>query len=225
MMEINKAYLTINQYSRPNIDMGTVKGVVIHWVANPNTRGIANRNYFEGLKVGKKNSKGDYIYGSSHYIVGLEGEVIAPIPETEVAYHASTANKDHIGIEVCHPDWGGKFSDATYQSLIELTADICKRYELDPLTAIIRHYDVTSKDCPRYYVKNPLSWEQLKKDVKGKILLETIDKIKIELNGRVKEVAAVNIQGYNYVKLRDLADDKIEVSYDAERKFPIITAK
>ena len=225
-MEINKAYLTINQYSRPNIAMGTVKGVVIHWVANPNTSSIANRNYFEVLKVGKKNSKGEYIYGSSHYIVGLEGEVIASIPETEVAYHASTANKTHIGIEVCHPDWGGKFSDAIYQSLIELIADICKRYELDPLTTIIRHYDVTGKDCPRYYVKNPLAWEQLKKDVKGKLNPPQVEnKIKIELNGIVKEVVAINIEGTHYVKLRDLADNKIKISYNAEIKLPIIKVK
>ncbi len=224
-MEIKKEYLTTNKYSRSGNKINSIKGIVVHWVANPASTALANRNYFEGLKVGKKNSKGEYIYGSSHYIVGLGGEVVAPIPETEVAYHASIANGSYVGIEVCHLDWGGKFSDATYQSLIALTVDICKRYELDPLTAVIRHYDVTGKDCPRYYVKNPLAWEQLKKDVKDKMLIETIDKIKIELNGTVKEVAAVNMQGYNYMKLRDLADDKIEVSYDAERKLPIIKMK
>ena len=116
-MEIKKDYLTANKYSRPGIKLNTVKGIVIHWVANPASTALANRNYFEGLKVGKKNSKGDYIYASSHYIVGLDGEVFSCIPETEVAYHASNANKEHIGIEVCHPDWQGKFLDLLIKPL------------------------------------------------------------------------------------------------------------
>lgn len=221
-MDIKNEYLTVNAYSRPGIKLNTVKGIVIHWVANPNTTAQANRNYFEGLKVGKKNSKGEYIYASSHYIIGLKGEIIGCIPETEVAYHASNANGDHIGIEVCHPDWEGKFLAGTYQTLIELVADVCKRYSLDPLKDIKRHYDVTGKDCPRYYVKNPSAWEQLKKNVKDKMAGQSLEKIKIELNGNIKEIAAINIEGNNFVKLRDLADDKIKVIYDTERKIPVV---
>ena len=219
-MQIAKELLTLNQYSRPSIPMKAVKGIVVHWVANPTSTALANRNYFEGLKVGKKNSKGDYIYASSHYIVGLEGEVISCIPETEEAYHASDANKDHIGIEVCHPDWSGKFSEVTYKALIELIIDICKRYGLNPLRDVIRHYDVTGKDCPRYYVQNLSAWEQLKKDADKGITGSTVSKIKVELNGKIKEIDAINIEGFHYVKLRDLADGKIKVSYDSERKLP-----
>ena len=29
---------------------------------------------------------------------------------------------------------------------------------------IIRHYDVTGKDCPRYFVANEQAWEQFKMD-------------------------------------------------------------
>ena len=224
-MEINKEHLTVNKYSRPGSKMSSVKGIVIHWVANPNTTAIANRNYFESLKTGKKNTKGDYIFASSHYIVGLNGEIIECIPETEVAYHASNANSTHIGIEVCHPDWDGKFSDVTYQALVELAIDICKRYSLDPLTDIKRHFDITGKDCPRYYVKNPVAWEQVKKDVNDRMKGVGQSNIKLELNGILKEVTAININGMNYIKLRDLADEKINVSYDAQRKLPIINVE
>lgn len=224
-MIITHEYLTINHYSRPHIPIEKVKGIVIHWVANPGSTAQANRNYFEGLKIGKKNSKGEYIYASSHYIVGLKGEIIGCIPETEVAYHASNANGDHIGIEVCHPDWQGQFSEITYQTLIELTADICKRYQLDPMKDIIRHYDVTGKDCPRYYIKNPEAWERLKKGVNDKMAVKSLNTMKIEINGDVKEIAAIHIEGNNYVKLRDLADEKIKVSYDVERKLPIINVE
>ena len=30
---------------------------------------------------------------------------------------------------------------------------------------VIRHYDVTGKECPLYYVRNPEAWEQFKADL------------------------------------------------------------
>lgn len=151
--------LTINPYSRPGTKLKQVKNIVVHWVGNANSTAMANRNYFESLKEKKS-------FASSHYIVGLNGEVIQCVPEGEIAYHANNANSYSIGIEVCHPDWQGKFSDVTYKALIELLVDLCKRYSLEPTTSIIRHYDVTKKLCPKYYVENNGAWLQLKQDVK-----------------------------------------------------------
>lgn len=62
-------------------------------------------------------------------------------------------NEDSIGIEVCHPDAEGEFNDITYQSVIKLTAELCKQYGLNE-NDVIRHYDVTGKICPRYYVEH-----------------------------------------------------------------------
>lgn len=45
-----------------------------------------------------------------------------------------------------------------------------KEYGLDE-TNLIRHYDVTGKLCPLYYVQNPEAWDQLKTDV-GEALAE-----------------------------------------------------
>lgn len=161
-MEIKQALLTKNIYSRPGTKLSRVKKVVIHWVGNANSTAQANRNYFESLKTKK-------IYASAHYIIGLEGEILQCIPENEIAYHATVANGYSIGIENCHPRWDGKFNEKTYNSLIELCVDICKRYNLDPEKDIIRHYDVTKKECPRYYVKNMDAWLKLKADVKAQM--------------------------------------------------------
>ena len=30
---------------------------------------------------------------------------------------------------------------------------------------VIRHYDVTGKECPRYFVQNPQAWEQFLADL------------------------------------------------------------
>lgn len=164
-MEIQQKLLTVNQYSRPGTKLKQVKNIVVHWVGNANSTAIANRNYFESLKERKS-------FASSHYIIGLQGEIIQCVPESEIAYHANNANSYSIGIEVCHPDWQGKFSEITYKSLINLLADLCKRYSLEPTTAIIRHYDVTKKLCPKYYVEHSGAWLQLKQDVKVAIGIE-----------------------------------------------------
>lgn len=164
-MQIKEMFITPNKYSRPQKKIGQIKNIVIHWIGNAGTTAENNAKYFDGLKVGKKNSAGDYIYASSHYIIGNDGVVVRCVPENEVAYHASDANNYSIGIEICHPDNTGKYTDAAYKVLIELLVDLCKRYKLEPTQAIIRHYDVTGKDCPRYYVKNPNEWKKLKQDV------------------------------------------------------------
>lgn len=163
-MEIQERLLTINPYSRSGEKQGTIKNIIVHWCGNAKSTAIANRNYFESLKDSHKT------YASSHYIIGLNGEIIRCIPENEVAFHAGShsMNRKSIGIEDCHPDWEGKFNEATYNSLVELCADICKRYNLG-IDAIIRHYDVTGKECPRYYVRNEQEWIKFKNDVANKL--------------------------------------------------------
>lgn len=160
-MKITEKYLTKNPYSRPGTKLTSVKNIVVHYVGNPNTSAIANRNYFESLK-----DKG--VYASSQYIIGLNGEIIKCMPESEVAYHAGnyTVNCNSIGIECCHPDSSGKFNSLTYNALIELLKDLCKRYRLNS-SNVIRHYDVTGKMCPLFYVKNPSEWTKLKNAVNG----------------------------------------------------------
>lgn len=50
------------------------------------------------------------------------------------------------------PDDTGKFNDSTYQSLIQLTTWLIGRYDLG-IENVIRHYDVTGKNCPKYFVE------------------------------------------------------------------------
>lgn len=156
--------LTPNKKSRPQIQLKKVTKIAVHYVGNAGSSAVANRNYFESLKDGE-------IYASAHYIVGLNGEIIRCVPETEIAYATYAANNYSISIENCHSDPNGKFNSDTRNSLIALCADICKRYNLNPLTDIIRHYDVPKdngyrKPCPLYWVENPSDFEKFKKEVK-----------------------------------------------------------
>lgn len=168
-MQIQQKFLTPNKYSRPQIKLNNISKIAVHYVGNPGTTAIANRNYFDGLKnqisdsTGKwrLNKDGSYMYYkgekvalryvSSHFIVGLSGEIIQCIPTNEWSYCTNQANSYSISIECCHPDSSGKFTSATEQSLAELCAYLCKKLGLDPVKDIIRHYDVTGKQCPLYW--------------------------------------------------------------------------
>ncbi len=156
--ELDVELLTINPYSRPGTALEEVNGIVVHYTANPGTGAIQNRDYFEGLKDSGET------YASSHFVIGLEGEIVQCIPCNEISYASNERNNDTISIECCIPDETGKFNDATYASLVELTSWLCRRYGLDA-DDVIRHYDVTGKMCPKYYVEHEDAWEQFKSDL------------------------------------------------------------
>lgn len=156
--ELDVELLTINPYSRPGTALEKVNGIVVHYTANPGSGAIQNRNYFEGLKDSQTT------YASSHFIIGLDGEIVQCIPCSEIAYASNKRNSDTISIECCIPDETGKFNPATYDALVELTSWLCTRYGITS-DAVIRHYDVTGKLCPKYYVEHEDAWEQFKKDI------------------------------------------------------------
>ena len=164
---VQEDYLPLNEWSRPGTELPQIKGVVIHYVGNPGTTAQANRNYFASLATGR-----DGVYASSHFVVGLEGEVIACVPLTEIAYASNTRNDDTVAIEVCHPDEMGQFAPVTYDRVVELTAWLCETFRLDPRTDVIRHYDVSGKICPKYYVDEPAAWDQLLADVESRMAAE-----------------------------------------------------
>lgn len=160
--EYDVQLLSVNEYSRPGIPLEKINGIVVHYTANPGTTAQQNRDYFEGLSISGETSV------SSHFIVGIEGELIQCIPCNEIAYASNERNADTVSIECCISDETGKFSDATYQTLIHLLAWLVGRYHLET-DDVIRHYDVTGKNCPKYYVENESAWQSLKADVKNYI--------------------------------------------------------
>ena len=164
-MTIQEMFLTPNKYSRPQIPLKEVKKIAVHYVGNPNTSALANRNYFENCKEGGR-------YVSSHYVVGLKGEVIQCIPLDEWSYCTNQANGYSISIECCHPKSDGVFNDNTYVSLCELCAMLLKKYNLT-VNDLIRHYDVTQKQCPLHWSPTKYQsqavatarWNRFKQDV------------------------------------------------------------
>ena len=140
---VEQDILPLNPYSRPGTPLETIDGVVVHYVGNPGTSAAANRSFFANLALTHET------YASAHFIVGLEGEVLQCVPLAEIAYCSSQANDHTVSIEVCHADEAGEFSAETMASLLRLTAWLCEEFDLAPAD-VIRHYDVTGKDCPKW---------------------------------------------------------------------------
>lgn len=151
---VDQQFLDEGTAARPLTALEDINGIVIHYVANPGSSAKANRNYFN-----KPDTK-----VSSHFVIGLDGEVIQCVPLFEQSVASNFRNGDTIAIEVCHPDETGEFNAATMTSLIKLTSwltDTCRLSRDD----VIRHYDITGKMCPKYYVENEGAWENFLKQI------------------------------------------------------------
>jgi N-acetylmuramoyl-L-alanine amidase len=176
-MKITQNLLTKNQFSRPGTLLKSVRGIVLHWVANPGSTALGNRNYFENLKDQPYKTEQEQKkarFASAHFIIGLRGEVIQCLPENEIAYHVGAKeykpdavknlgtypNNSTVGIELCHEDWTGIFNPETIASAIALVVDLLERHKLTA-NDVYRHFDITGKDCPRYYVLNEGAWDNL----------------------------------------------------------------
>ena len=140
--------------SRTGLPLDGINNIVVHYVGNPQTTAQQNRDYYN-------HQDSDVC---SHFVVGIDGEIIMCVPLVERSSASNDRNHDTISIEVCHPDESGKFTDESYASLIKLVDWLMDTFDMKP-DDVIRHYDVTGKECPLYYVKNPDAWEQFKRDL------------------------------------------------------------
>ena len=138
--DIDVELLTPNEYSRPGIATNKITGIVVHYTANPGATAMNNRDYFEGLK------DSHITKASSNFVVGLEGEIVQCVPTWET----------------------GIFNKKTYQSMVDLCAWLCLKFDLDE-NDVIRHYDVTGKICPKYFVENEDAWRKFKSDIGTKL--------------------------------------------------------
>ena len=162
---IEEKYLSVHENSRPGYKLESIKNIVVHYVANPNTTALQNWKYFENSKPGT----------SAHFIIDLDGSILQCMPLDEVAWAIGTpeGNYTSISIECCHPDSTGKFTEATYESLVKLVSWLCAKFDLTE-QEVKRHYDyprttdsgfVWHKQCPLYYVNHPEEWEAFKEDL------------------------------------------------------------
>lgn len=144
--------------ARTGVKLVEINNIVIHYVGNPESTAQNNRDYFNKIDTEV----------CSHFVIGLDGEIIQCVPLDEKSNASNNRNLDTISIEVCHPDDSGKFTDVTYASLVKLTAWLCDNSRLKA-SDVIRHYDITGKECPKYFVTNEAEWKKFLEDVKTEL--------------------------------------------------------
>ena len=191
-MRIVEELLSINEYTRPGRKRPDTLALILHWVENPGQSAGGVWNYWE-YEVAKLER-----WASANYVIGLDGEVLSTVPEDEIAYHVGSDGIDPasgriytdwarerfgkyaidydrwspnyctIGIELCHVNWQGRFTEATLDSARELCGILCHEWKLDPMREIGTHFGVVGcKRCPRWFVERPEEFERFKKEVAG----------------------------------------------------------
>lgn len=197
-MKIEQRLLTPNEWSRPQLKIRELKAIVIHWTANPNANAKQNWLFFEAKKTGMGG------YGSAHYIIGQDGEIIQAIPNNEIAYHCGTDKEDPesgqiyttyarkkfghyavhfqttspnfctLGIELCPTDYDGHFTEKTINAAVELCAYLCIKHSLTADDITTHHEIVGWKDCPRLWTNQPELLDAFRKSVADALLRQGV---------------------------------------------------
>ena len=162
--EMIEKFMKINKYGRPGTKRRRTTKIAFHFTGQHDVSAKNTVSYFSNVVANGYRVNGRYIYASSHLVMGLEGEIYHIIPFNEIAYTTNSANAYSVGVECATTGSDDHYTDKEYVSMIKTGAWLAKLYGLDPRKDFIRHYDVTGKICPRYFVNHKSQWEQFKLD-------------------------------------------------------------
>jgi N-acetylmuramoyl-L-alanine amidase CwlA len=141
-----------------------VHWIVLHFTANNGDTAQNNADYF--AREGGLNA-------SAHYFVDTE-RIVQSVKDGDTAWHCGKErggsyyndcrNANSIGIEMCSVIRNGVYviPEETMKRAAKLTRELMAKYHV-PVSRVCRHYDVTHKDCPEPWVRNPKQWENFKK--------------------------------------------------------------
>ena len=124
---------------------GKVQYIVVHYTAGHNDNPVNNGKYFGRADVG----------ASAHYFVDAD-TIVASVPEDYIAWHCGGAyyycdcrNSNSIGVEICTRYTNGEywFDPAAVEHAAEFVRYLMRKHNV-PLDHVIRHFDVTPKNCP-----------------------------------------------------------------------------
>ena len=155
--------LPINQYitttNRNISNRSNIQYLAIHYVGAVSSA-LANAKYFYSTYRG----------ASAHYFVD-DNSIYQVVLDKDIAWHVGAnsyrhpycRNSNSLGIEMCCFNNNGKLdiTETTVQNTVELAAYICKKYGIT-IDRVIRHYDVTGKNCPAPMVEDPARWTDFK---------------------------------------------------------------
>ena len=151
--------------------------LVIHFTANDGDTAKNNADYFTNSNIST----------STHYFVD-EKEVWQSVRDADIAWHCGTKgtyfhpycrNANSIGIELCSRIKNGKyyFQAGTVENAVQLARSLMQKYGIAP-DHVVRHYDVTHKNCPAPFVENVAAWQDFKRRLTEEVDDMTADEVK-----------------------------------------------
>lgn len=138
-----------------------IEYIVIHYTSNLGDTAKNNADYFAREALNNK--------ASAHFFVD-ESEVWSSVPTWRIAYHCGAKayrhphcrNTNSIGVEICMLDKHAVVRKDAIRNAAGLVRELMAKYDIDA-DHVVRHYDVTGKDCPAPMVENPALWETFQK--------------------------------------------------------------
>ena len=141
-----------------------IEYLVIHYVGAVSTA-RNNASYF----------KNTYRGTSAHYFVD-DNEVVQVVEDKDIAWHcgndvyySGARNSNSLSIEMCCYKMSNgnlNVSSDTESRAIELSKELIQKYNI-PIENVVRHYDVTHKNCPAPFVTDEEKWNNFKKKLQG----------------------------------------------------------
>ncbi len=132
----------------------SIKYIVIHYTSNKGDTAKNNADYFARV----------HVPASAHYFVD-EHNIYQSVLDKDIAWHCGTKGKYYcdcrnttsIGVEICMNDKRGNVRQGSIDNSVGLVKHLMKKYNV-PLKNVIRHYDVTHKNCPAPMVQDCTLW-------------------------------------------------------------------
>lgn len=166
--------LKCNSGNYTNASSRTVSYVVMHYTGNAKDTAKANANYFTG---GNRQASAHFFVDDTSIYQSVELRDKAWHCGTSGTYYNACRNATSIGIEMCCTAGNYKISDKTKNNAAYLCAYLCKLLGITASnvdTYVVRHYDVTHKNCPAQMAGNGnAEWTAFKTSVKN-ILNSTV---------------------------------------------------
>lgn len=201
-----------------------INWICLHFTANNGDTAKNNADYFAR----------EVVEASAHYFVD-PNEIYQSVKDTDTAWHCGRErggsyyndcrNANSIGIEMCSVIRNDVYviPEETMKRAAKLVRELMAKYHV-PVSRVCRHYDVTHKDCPEPWVRNPKLWQKFKTMLTEKEDEEVVKSKKVLLNGKAYDCECIDKNDVNYIKMRSLTQAGFNVVYDAVRQQPSITA-
>lgn len=158
-----------------------IKYIVIHYTGNDGDHDEGNATYF----------KNNVVKASAHYFVD-DDSVTVSVPDLFTAWavggtkwkdcattgggtmYGKITNANSISVEMCDTLRNGTLmaTEKTMANTAELVKSLMKKYNVD-IDHIYRHFDVTGKHCPAYFM-NATAWAEFKARLKDDSVLKDI---------------------------------------------------